>query len=599
VTSQPHHLEDAAQIRLLEARLRLLSEATRAFAEATFDLPRLLGTVATRVAEVLGDSCAVLLLSDDRQTLVRSALHHTDPESLRLAIEADEDEAVTVAGHPVIQRALAEGSVLMPRVDIEGLRPPATTPRYFEFVRRIGLKSILIVALRLRGQSIGLLVMMRYRPESMPFGEHDLDLARCLADHAGLAIMNARHHAAELSARAAAEAAREELRQAQKMEAVGRLAGGIAHDFNNLLSVVLTYTDLILADLGPEESMRRDIEEIHRAGVRASDLTRQLLAFSRQQVTAPRVVDLNEILLNMTRMLRRILGDDVEFSSQPGPRLGRVRVDPGQLEQVVMNLVVNARDAMPHGGRLSIETANVTLDGQGRRRVAADGDLVMLSVRDTGLGMDAATRARIFEPFFTTKEVGKGTGLGLSTVHGIVQQNGGQILVDSEPGRGTVFRVYLPRVDAPAELERPQPSGALRGHETVLVVEDDDQVRSLIRSILLKQGYQVIEANGGDEALARSGRFSGEIHLLLTDVVMPKMSGLELARRLVEGRPGLRVLFMSGYTDDHAAHRGVAEAGQAYLGKPITPELLARKLREVLDGAVASSGATGGGPAAS
>ena len=389
----------------------------------------------------------------------------------------------------------------------------------------------------------------------------------------------------------------EQLRQAQKMEAVGRLAGGVAHDFNNVLSVILSYGEMLLDDMKPGDPVRADIEEIHKAGKRATDLTRQLLMFSRQQVLAPKVLDLNDVLTSMDKMLQRILGADVDLVSMPTQPLGRVRADPSNIEQVIMNLVVNARDAMPRGGQLTMETDNVVLDdayAQAHLGVKP-GPHVMLAVSDTGTGMDKATLARIFEPFFTTKESGKGTGLGLSTVFGVVQQSGGSVWVYSEVGKGTTFKVYLPRVDAAVEVAgETVPPRTLRGSETILLVEDDEQVRVVARGILRRSGYHVIEARNAGEALLLSEKHPTPIHLLLSDVVMPQMSGPELAKRLASARPDMRVLCMSGYTDDSIVRHGVLEAHIAYLQKPIAPEALTTRVREVLDGAAnRSSGREG------
>ncbi|HMJ50620.1 MAG TPA: PAS domain S-box protein [Polyangiaceae bacterium] len=400
------------------------------------------------------------------------------------------------------------------------------------------------------------------------------------------ASKTARDLTAERGAEEALRRTEGQLRQAQKMEAVGRLAGGVAHDFNNVLSVILSYAEMLLAEMKPGESMRDDVEEIGKAGKRAADLTQQLLMFSRQQVLAPKVLDLNDVLTSMDKMLQRILGADVDLVSRPAQPLGRVLVDPSNIEQVIMNLVVNARDAMPTGGKLTMETDNVVLDELYAREhlgVKA-GPHVMLAVSDTGTGIDRATMTRIFEPFFTTKEAGKGTGLGLSTVFGIVQQNGGSIWVYSELGKGTTFKVYLPRVDRAVDVVRPVLAlTTLRGSETILLVEDDDQVRTVARGILGKCGYQVVEARNAGEALLHSEKHQGVIDLLLTDVVMPQMSGPELANRLASARPDMKVLCMSGYTDDSIVRHGVLEARVAYLQKPITPEALTRKVREVLE----------------
>jgi two-component system cell cycle sensor histidine kinase/response regulator CckA len=379
-----------------------------------------------------------------------------------------------------------------------------------------------------------------------------------------------------------------QLRQAQKMEAVGRLAGGVAHDFNNLLTVIRGYSELLLGRLGPTDAMRKEMEEIKKAADRASGLTRQLLAFSRRQFIAAKVVDLNALVANMDGMLRRLIGEDiVELCAEFDSSAGAIKADPGQVEQVIMNLVVNARDAMPTGGRLTIETRNVMI-GKGVRLDAvgvAPGSYVLLAVRDTGHGMDAETQSHLFEPFFTTKDKGKGTGLGLSTVYGIVKQSGGSITVESAPGRGTTFRIYFPRV----EQEVQETAGSAeaidpaRGRETILLVEDEPAVRGLVHATLRLHGYTVLEARHGIEALLTSTKYVGPIHLLLTDVVMPQMSGPEVAEKLLTVRPGIKVLYMSGYPDHPVFDRGGMSRLTGFLPKPFSPHVLAQKVREVLD----------------
>jgi two-component system, cell cycle sensor histidine kinase and response regulator CckA len=378
----------------------------------------------------------------------------------------------------------------------------------------------------------------------------------------------------------------EQFRQSQKMEAVGRLAGGVAHDFNNLLTVVSGYTELLLDRLNEADPMAEDLRQVLRAAERGSSLTRQLLAFSRQQIVQPVVIDLHNHFREMAPMLRRFLRENVELVISVPPETGKVRIDPGQLEQVVVNLVVNARDALPQGGKLTIETLNVDVDTEyARLHTGLEiGPYVLLAVSDNGVGMTQQTISHLFEPFFTTKERGRGTGLGLSTSYGIVKQNRGVISVYSELGRGSVFKIFLPEVDAPTERDSPaaKEPGAHRGEEKILVVEDEEDVRRVVREMLEQQGYSVVTASSGSEALALCSA-STDIDLLITDVVMPGMSGRELADQLSACIPDLNVLFVSGYTDTAIVHHGVLNAGVHFLQKPFTPNQLARKVRELLD----------------
>jgi len=380
----------------------------------------------------------------------------------------------------------------------------------------------------------------------------------------------------------------EQLRQSQKMEAIGQLAGGIAHDFNNLLTAILGFCGLLERQVGANAQMRGDVAEIRHAAGRAAELTRKLLAFGRRQMLAPRVLDLNGLVADLDKMLRRVIGEHIELVTQLDPELAPVKADLGQLEQVILNLVVNARDAMPQGGRVTIQTANTDLDlaYADTHAPVVPGRYVLLAVSDTGTGMHPEAKAHLFEPFFTTKEVGKGTGLGLATVYGIVKQSGGYIWVYSESGSGTSVKIYLPRSDQPVQpVPRPPVlAGLPTGTETVLVVEDAEAIRSLARKVLTAQGYTVLEAGDGVEALQIAERHTGMLHLVLTDVVMPGMSGRELAQRLAPLRPQLKLLYMSGYTGDAVVHRGVLEDGLPFLAKPFTPEDLASKVRDVLDG---------------
>jgi PAS domain S-box-containing protein len=380
----------------------------------------------------------------------------------------------------------------------------------------------------------------------------------------------------------------DQLVQAQKMEAVGQLAGGVAHDFNNLLTVIMSYSSMLLMDIDAANPMRGDIQEISNAATRAATLTRQLLAFSRKQVLQMQAVNVNEVVTHVEKMLRRLIGEDISLSTHLDPDLAHICGDSGQLEQVLLNLAVNARDAMPNGGALTISTGNVDLsDEHGDRHMGATpGKYVMLAVTDTGGGMTKEVQQRLFEPFYTTKGPGKGTGLGLSTVHGIVKQSGGDVYVYSELGHGTTFKVYFPCLGAEAELIATTAEHAAitpRGTETVLLAEDDEALRALGERVLSAFGYNVLVARTGAEALRIVAEHRGRIDLIATDVVMPEMNGSQLVTKVLKARPGIRVLFMSGYTDDEVVRRGVIDGQTAFLQKPFTPDLLAQKVRQVLD----------------
>ena len=385
----------------------------------------------------------------------------------------------------------------------------------------------------------------------------------------------------------------DQLLHAQKMEAVGRLAAGVAHDFNNLLTVIMGYVEMLMVEAEGQPDLVDYAQEIQYAANRASALTAQLLAFSRRQVSQPKVIDLNEVVTHSTKLLRRVIGEDIEIATHLDADLGKVKADPIHIDQVIMNLVVNARDAMGGGGKLTLETANTVLDDDyvGRHIGVKAGPYAMLAISDTGSGMSPEVRDRIFEPFFTTKEAGKGTGLGLSIVYGIVKQNHGEVMVYSEVGKGTTFKIYLPLVEVAAEAASQEAGPTeLRGSETILLCEDEAGIRKLVRTMLDKQGYQVLEASSPQEAMQIAAAKNGAIHLLLTDVVMPQMSGFDLARAVRERRPGVKVLYMSGYTDNRVSSSWELAPDTPFLHKPFTAVNLAQKIREALANGVTSAG---------
>jgi len=552
------------------AELSVLHELSRALT-GQLDVERLVVTLQREVGRVLDARSMLVLLYDERGRELEVALEMVDgtvvtgraryPLGVGLATRVVERrESVRTADYAEACRAAG----------VEPVGSVLAFPHWVGAPMIAGAQVIGVVALRSPTQA---------------FSEADARLLSNIAGLAALTVRSARLHADTTRAYEELARAQEQLGQARKMEAIGRLAGGVAHDFNNLLTVIKGRSQLLLDRFGTDEPVRRQIALIEQMAERAAALTRQLLAFSRKQVLEPRIVDLNAIAEGIERMLRRLIGEDIELIIRLDPELGAVRADPSQLEQVIVNLAANARDAMPEGGTLTIETANATLDGGAPDCPpdVAPGPYVRLSIRDTGVGMDAGTQARLFEPFFTTKELGKGTGLGLATVYGIVKQSGGSITVRSAAAAGTIFDIHLPRVSAAAEpvTAAPPPPEAPGGSETVLLVEDEDPVRELAREILEGRGYRILEARDGSQALRIAEEHRGPIALLLTDVVMPGMTGPELARRLGAGRADLKVLFVSGYTD-----RGFAVPGPAaslFLQKPFTPDALAGKVREVLD----------------
>jgi two-component system, cell cycle sensor histidine kinase and response regulator CckA len=478
-------------------------------------------------------------------------------------------------------------SLLSPELDVilsDYSMPQFSAPQALSLLRESGLDVPLIIITGTISEEVAV--------ESIKLGATDYLLKDRLS-RLGQAVSNAlerkRARVEQSRAEEALRDSEEQLRQSQRLESVGRLAGGVAHDFNNLLTAIVGYSELTLKRLGPDDPSRRNVMEIKKAGERAASLTRQLLAFSRRQILQPKVFDLNAVVSDMEDMLRRLIGEDIDVLNILDAGLGHIKADIGQIEQVIMNLVVNARDAMPTGGKLTIETANMELsDDYARRHASVEpGRYVMLAVSDTGAGMDAETQERIFEPFFTTKEVGKGTGLGLSTVYGVVKQSGGSIWVYSEVGLGTTFKIYLPRVDEKADKlqEVMHHTAARRSSETVLLVEDEEAVRGLLRNVLESEGYRVLETTSSDAALEKCRDYEGDIHLMLTDVVMPGMSGPELAERTAGLRPRMKVIFMSGYTDESIIRHGLLDLGVEFLEKPFTPDAVAWKLRDVLDAA--------------
>jgi two-component system cell cycle sensor histidine kinase/response regulator CckA len=560
------------ELRARENRLETLLALNRELSRIQ-PLESLLGRIAEACGALLGtDSVGFRLLEGD--DLVVAGTWGEGKEALlsqRLKIGEGLSGRVAATGEPLM--------VLDPANDSR------MAPAYQVVWRRFGFRAYLGVPVKVGARVVGVLSTQTRRAEA--FSPADLTAAKAFASQAAVALENSR--LLQETRRAYEELAQtqSQLTQANKMEAVGRLAGGIAHDFNNLLTVILGRSHLLMGPLRAGDPLRQGIELIEKTAGRAADLTRQLLAFSRKQILQPTSLDLNGVVADMEEMLGRLIGEDITLVTTFDPELGLVTADPTQVEQVIINLVVNARDAMPWGGRLSIETANVDLDVAYVRRHAGSrvGAHVRVAVGDTGVGMPSEVQAHIFEPFFTTKGPGLGTGLGLATVYGIVKQSEGYIEVDSEPGRGTTFSIYLPRVAEALAPAKPKAAAAQipRGTETVLLVEDEEEVRALARDFLRSTGYTVLDARHGGEALLACERHAGPIQLMVTDVVMPQMSGRELAERLASLRPKMKVLYMSGYTDNAVLRHGVLDANTTFLQKPFMLDALAWKVREVLD----------------
>jgi two-component system, cell cycle sensor histidine kinase and response regulator CckA len=558
-------------LRQTDARLRLLNNISR---HVKLGMPadevveHVLGEMATHFPRYRVSYGA----ADNGRIVVRFALGTAElPAIIGRVIDFGET--------PAILGILREGRALT----IENAARDDRLGAFAERLREWNVAALMLIPLRAGGQLKGVLALASPRPRT--WAAHEQTTLREVGDYLALAIAESEAQEQRKRVESALSISQQRLRQAQKLEAVGRLAGGIAHDFNNLLTAIIGYSELLLAELPDRDDViRRDVLEIKQAGDRAASLTRQLLAFSRQQVLEPQVVDLNAIVRNMDQLLRRLIGEDVHLVIDSAADLGQTKADPGQIEQVVMNLALNARDAMGDGGRLSIRTCNAALQADEASALGATpGEYVVLEVEDNGSGMDAETQSRIFEPFFTTKEPNKGTGLGLATVYGIVQQSHGAIGVTSSPGRGTTFRIYLPRVDEPVRPARADGPSAphVETSETILIAEDESSIRNLMRAVLARSGYRLIESANAEEALERLAAYDGSIHLLISDVVMPGLNGPELAARVRQRQPDVQVLFLSGYADQ--AVLGEQSGPHAFLAKPFTPAVLKEKVRQLLE----------------
>ena len=562
-----------AEHRLRQRTERILEHQAALHDLALMDNPDWMGSleaITSAASRVLGVArVGVWLFQDNQTTLVCESLYEDGRFTPHPGTALDSHR------YPKYFEAIAQSRTLAAH---DAIHDPRTSEFASSYLVPLGITSLLDVPIRSLGSVIGIVCHEHVGPARVwtPEEEH---FCASISDFVALDLAASKRRQLEA-----------QLRQSQKMEAIGHLAGGVAHDFNNVLTAILGYCRLMLVQMGSDDTLRPQVEQIRQAANRAAELTGQLLAFGRKQVLNPRILDLNQIVAGMEPMLGRIIGEDIRLSTVLAPDLGRVKADPGQVEQVLLNLVVNARDAMPEGGSLVIRTANVLLESSDLQPATpgSGGEHIMLSVTDSGMGMDHETQARIFEPFFTTKEAGRGTGLGLSMVYGVVEQSGGRVGVWSEPGRGTTFRIYLPQVssDEAMMVEPAQPAAPprdTRGSELILLVEDDAQVRTLVHRILERQGYQVLEAKHPQEAILLSERTPDRIDLLLTDVIMPTMNGRELVERLTAARPDLRVLYMSGYAERAFSQDGRTPPGASLIQKPFEPDALVLRIREILD----------------
>ena len=558
-----------AEIQRRNRELTLLNRVIAASVNEV-ETDNILAVACCELAQAFEGPEAVVALLTETKTeanVVTEYLANDRPSVLR--------QTIIVADNPSLQYVITQKA---PVIIDDVQNDPQIVPLY-DLIRRYGTTSLLIVPLIFEETVLGILGLGSI--ESRRFLDEEVKLAQSVASQVSGVLARLRLDMERRRWEA-------QYYQAQKMEALGRLTGGVAHDFNNMLTVIIGNSSLLLQSLNQDHASRQEIEQIRQSAERAAALTRQLLAFSRQQILQPRILNLNNVIINLEKMLRRLIGEDVDLVTVLEPELGQVKADAGQIEQVIMNLVVNARDAMPEGGRLTIETANIYLDElYSRHNVGVvAGPYIQLAVSDTGIGMDTETQALIFEPFFTTKPQGKGTGLGLATAHGIINQSGGHILAYSEPGHGTTFKIYLPRIESAAQLVRPKQVSlkSRRGWETVLLVEDEDMVRELTQQILTGEGYTVLKAKDGKEAHQRCIEHKGPIHLLLADVIIPGgQSGVQLAKELTTLYPEMKVLYMSGYAHNIIVRYGVLDPGVAFLPKPFTLNSLTGKVREVLD----------------